>query len=329
MTAVYQASRNKETHVIGNPANNPSKLRFDYDEKDQGGGVLAPLGGAAVGLDGAFSSGDLKATTDQRNSESVETLRERRGQMHFAVAFTNDTRAAFAYRYTYIERDVLGSFNLRRGENTTYKGSFSGYKLGLFHQQPAFGVGVYNAPAMRGKASVEGEQKILAAPGVVGVAGYVNGSLLRFGLGAQQFYYKKDDRRRRSTSEITQRQISLNGLDLDQYFFKTRRLMAGFDFNAQKQVALRGTVYRVTGVWLFDPDELPEKEKEKQQTMTYNGGRLALCFTTDGVRFELGLEKETRSASAIRDSQGSLGFGGYGSYEVTSDTAFVDLVFLQ
>jgi hypothetical protein len=325
----YQATQSGETDTIGDPSSNANKVHYVYDEKDQGGGFVVPMNGAAIGLEGTMSSGNLHATIDQRINESNETLRQKNGNLRILVNIDRETRMAFVYRLHYIERDVLGAFNLRSGENTTYKGNLTGYKIGIFHQRQDFGIGAYNAPAMRGKAEVDGEQKILSESGTAGFDAFYNMAALRLALGIERFYYKRDDRRELSTSTDTQRRFSLNGLSLEQYFFATERSRVGVDFLLKRQAVIRTMVYQTKGEWLFEPERSPGGESRNRQEMKFNGGKISFLFDGVTARLELGLQKEARKRGIIRDSQGSFGFRTYGEYDSAVDTAFVDVTFLN
>src|SRR5690606_2379156 len=90
-------------------------------------------------------------------------------EARFGVELLPDTRAAFGYRYYHIDRNVLGSFDLNDADRTRYRGAMTGYVVGVYHDEADFGVGAFHSPPMRGKSEIQGEQKIITAPGTYGL----------------------------------------------------------------------------------------------------------------------------------------------------------------
>ncbi len=327
VTAAHATTR-REYEVIANPDDSATSIKMQSLEKEDAVGLLLPLGGAAIGFTTEFGATDRLFDNEDSSRDYRETFRHRRHEVRFLVDLTESLRAAFAYKYRWLQNDIYGGFGIQEDDRTRYRGNLSGYTIGLFQEIGAGGIGIFHAPPMRGKATVEGEQKIISDPGVTGidVIYQVNGDL-SLGLSAEKWFHKRDDFLEMSTSPINNGRISLNGLDLEQYLFKTQSVRIGCDYLFTKEWRLRTDLARHYAVFLFRDDAVPGDRKDSEKPIQYYDIRLAVSYTRNDFNIEVGKGWIKRGLDHFYDSKWSLGYGEYESYRANDDITYVALSF--
>ena len=312
-----QLQGSRQTKITGSPGTgNQDNINYVVDIKDQALGFIVPLGGAAFGFDRVSSSRVVDSESERTSRSNIESFRDIYYKAHFIIDLTSTTRAAFTYKYLTSESYVWGDFFLDRSDGTDYKGFLAGYAARFYYTGSGFEIGLNYAPALSGKSEIEGEDKILTTPGYTGAIIYIptsNG--LGFGLKGKRWFYKRDDRGELSTSPVDQRTISLNGLDFDQFLFKTERYSAGVDFAVSKQLTLLGTIFKQDGVFLFRGDSVPGDQVGNETAVSYNGLNAGLIYDAKSVLLKAGLSKIERDVSSVRDTNANRSWLGHRSYE--------------
>lgn len=329
ITATRALTR-REYEVIGNPDDSATPIKMQSIEKEDAAGVLLPLGGAAVGFTTEFGATERIFDNADSGRDHRETFRHRRHEVRFLVDLTESLRGAFAYKYRWLQNDIYGGFGIQSNDRTRYRGNLSGYTIGLFQEIGAGGIGIFHAPPMRGKATVEGEQKIMSDPGVTGIdIIYKVTGELSLGLSAEKWFHKRDDFLELSTSPINDGRISLNGLDLEQYLLKTQSIRIGCDYLFSNEWRLRTGLARHYAVFLFRDDAVPGDKKDSEKPIQYYDLRLAVSYTRNDFNIEIGKGLIKRELDHFNDYRWSLGYGEYESYRAKDDITYVALSFAK
>ncbi len=178
------------------------------------------------------------------------------------------------------------------------------------------GIGAFTHPPMRGKATVEGEQKIITEPGLYGLSLDFRASpILNLNFGVTRWSYKHDERDDPTTSPVDQRDIVLRGVDINQFLRKTMGYGIAAEGAVAPMVFVKGQYYRQEAVFLFDPDNVPGDDKDQESLVRYSELRAGVAIKSKS--FIAGLDVLRNSAS-----QGSIkprsGFGVLGDYKATT-----------
>jgi len=308
-------NRTEESRYLINPNNNnPASVQHTTNKKDVALGFQLPLGGAAFGLSGDEHSRQVTGQSDQRNGEAFEEFWVRDYKMKFVVDLLPELRGAFTFRYQSQEADLLGGYGVNNNDRTRYKGTMSGYSLGVNYRVRSVNIGAFTAPPLRGKAMIEGEQKIITDPGLGGLEVGVNYSdRLSIGISALKWSYKHDDRDEDTTSPEDQRDIFLRGIDIDQYFRKTLAVGLGVEFAILPVVGIKGSIVKQDGVYLFDPTRVPGDNGDVETKITSNEIRIGGFIRNKQFFAELLLLKASRSKDEVRVRRN--GVTAIGSYK--------------
>lgn len=327
ISAVHVAGK-RTYSVVGSPDTAPTRLDSTLEEKEQAGGILIPMGGASLGLTHAFVARDSLHSNENVNSDAKETERERRWGLRFVVDLTATSRFGFAYRYAEIQNQIYGNYGMQNEDFSAYRGSLNGYTIGFSHDAGAWGFGIYHAPPMRGKADVEGEQKIVTEPGTSGIDLIARPSAeLNVGASITRWFHKRDDFAPLSTSPIDQRRMSLNGIDLEQYLFPVQTIQVGMDYFFKKEWSVRLAASKNTATFIFDEAVIPGEDRNREQRFDWYGAKAAGAYTKDTFHLELGKIYGQRKKSRFVDRQGTFGHGVYANYKAKDDFFFLALSF--
>jgi hypothetical protein len=308
-------NRTEESRYLINPNNNsPAQIQHTSNKKDVAIGFQLPLGGAAFGLSGDEHSRQVTAKSDQRNGEVFEEFWVRDYKMKFVVDLLPELRGAFTFRYQSHQADLLGGFGIGNDDRTRYKGTMSGYSIGANYRVKTLSIGAFTAPPLRGKATIEGEQKIISDPGLGGLElGLTYSDRLSLGLSALKWSYKHDDRDEDATSPENQRNIFLRGVEIDQYFRKTLAVGIGAEFAVLPVVGIKGSITRQEGVFLFDSTRVPGDDKDVETKVVSNEIRIGGFIRNKQFFAELLLLKASKSKDEVRVRRN--GVTALGSYE--------------
>ncbi|WP_141736074.1 hypothetical protein [Oligoflexus tunisiensis] len=308
--------RREESRYLINPDGNaPARIQHATNKRDVALGFQLPLGGAAFGLSGDEHSRQITGKSDQRNGEVFEEFWVRDYKMKFVVDLLPQLRGAFTFRYQSHEADLLGGYGVGNDDRTRYKGTMSGYSLGVNYKVGnALNIGVFTAPPLRGKATIEGEQKIITDPGLGGLElGFKYSDRLSLGLSVLKWSYKHDDRDEDTTSPVNQRNIFLRGVEVEQYFRKTLAIGIGAEFAILPMVGVKGSITKQEGVFLFDPTLVPGDNKDVETKLVSNELRLGGFIRNNQFFVELVLMKSSKSKDRVRVRRN--GITALGDYE--------------
>lgn len=327
LAAIHVAGR-RTYSVIGSPDNAPTRLDATLEEKEQAAGLLVPLGGASLGLTHALVTRDNIHRNENVDREAKESERERRWSLRFVVDLATATRFGFSYKYAALQDQVYGNYGLPLADFTSYRASLNGYTIGLAHDEANWGIALYHAPPMRGKAEVEGEQKILTEPGTSGLDVIVRPSRqFHFGAVFTRWFHKRDDFAPLSTSPTEQRRISLNGIDLEQYLFPVQSTQVGMDYFFQQEWSVRLAVSKNTAAYIFDEGTIPGEDRNREQRFDWYGAKASAAYAKNSFHLELGKIYGQRKKDRFRDPQGTFGHGTYAKYRAKDDFFFLALSF--
>ncbi len=320
-------TKNEESKYRFNPnSNNPTSAQHKTEKKDIALGFQLPLGGASFGLAADEYSRKVSGRTDARTTDLVEEFWTRDYKMRFVVDLLPELRAGFTFRYQSLEADLLGAYNLNNLDHTRYKGTMSGYSLGVNYRIQAVSLSALTAPPLRGKATIEGEQKIISDPGLGAIElGFSPNDQQSLTLVAMKWTYKHDDRDDETTSPIDQRNIFLRGIDLDQFYRKTLAVALGAEFALTPVIGFKGSYVRQDGVFLFDGDKVPGDDDNAETKIRSNEFRAGAFLRNKQFFAELLLTKTQRSKDTIKVNRGELNLRELGSYKHTDSSTLLVL----
>jgi hypothetical protein len=321
--------RTEESRYLINPNNNtPAQIKHTTNKKDVGLAFQIPLGGAAFGLSGDEHSRQITGKSDQRNSEAFEEFWVRDYKMKFVVDLLPELRGAFTFRYQSHQADLLGGYGVGNNDRTRYKGTMSAYSLGVNYKAQYGTIGLFTAPPLRGKATIEGEQKIISDPGLGGLElGWTFSDRLSLGLSVLKWSYKHDDRDEDATSPEDQRDIFLRGVEIDQYFRKTLAIGIGAEFAILPVVGIKGSITKQDGVFLFDPTRVPGDNKDVETKITSNELRVGGFIRNKQFFAELVLLKASRSKDEVRVRRNGVNAIGSYKHDDSSNVVVLGAVF--
>lgn len=324
--SLIQLKQDEEASYVYNPNNNAAKAEHKTEAKDLAIAGQYPLGGAAAGLSIDQYNRAVKAKHENRNGTQEESMGVREYKMNFGIDLTGEFRTAFSFRYQALEADLLGSHFLSNQDRTRFKGTRSGYAIGGFYQLKGMGIGLYTVRPLRGKATIEGEQKIISDPGFDGLDFGLDASdRLKFKISAVRWTHKRDDRDDDSTSPVDQRGIMLRGLEIDQYYRKTQALGLGVEFLLTPMIGLKGSFTRQQGVFLFDAKALPGQRENLETAMDYNDLKAGLGLRNKEFMAEILFYRYKREKSNVTVQRGDVGIGQLGSYSASRDGILLSL----
>lgn len=319
---IEQTKSDDKIDFVVNPGNNDAKVEEKVAKKDLAFGGQYPLGGASFGLAYSEHRREVTAKNENQNNQNHELFVNRDYRMIFGVDFTPELRGAFTFHYTALSSDLAGNFQIGEQDRTHYHGNMSGYGLGLYYQLKVLGIGAFHHPPMRGKATVEGEQKIVTEPGIYGLNFNFRAASRTFiSFNVTRWSYKHDERDDPSTSPVDQRNILLRGLDLNQYNRKTMAYGLSAEFAITPQVFAKGQYLKQEGVFLFDPDSLPGDNKDLETRVRSTELQAGVSMKVKDFVAEFGLLRSSAEAGTIKSQ---AGFGNIGDYE--SKTTGVSLM---
>lgn len=322
-------NRTEESRYLINPNNNaPAQIQHTTNKKDVAIGFQIPLGGAAFGLAGDEHSRQISGKSDQRNSDAFEEFWVRDYKMKFVVDLLPELRGAFTFRYQSHQADLLGGYGVGNNDRTRYKGTMSGYSLGVNYRVKNISIGAFTAPPLRGKATIEGEQKIISDPGLGGLeVGITYSDRLSLGLSVLKWSYKHDDRDEDATSPEDQRDIFLRGVEMDQYFRKTLAIGIGAEFAILPVVGIKGSITKQEGVFLFDPTRVPGDNTDVETKVTSNELRVGGFIRNKQFFAELVLLKASKSKDEIRVRRNGVTALGSYKHDDSSNVVVLGAVF--
>jgi len=314
LVQVQQTKRDDKINFTANAgSNNSAAVEEKIARKDLMLGGQYPLGGASFALQYSEHRREVSVDNANTDDQNHELFVNRDYRTSFGVDFTPELRGAFTFHYTAVQSDLTGNFSITDQDRTSYRGNMSGYGLGLHYQFPTVGLGVFSHPPMRGKATVEGEQKIISEPGLYGLQfDFAATPFVHVSFNVTKWSYKHDERDDPATSPSDQRNILLRGLDINQYLRKTMAYGVATEVALTPMIFVKGQYLSQNGVFLFDPDHLPGDDKELESKVRTSQLRLGAAIRNKDFVAELGFLLNKAKESSIK---AQTEFGNVGDYK--------------
>lgn len=286
-------------------------------------GLLLPLGGGtAFGVTAEMLGRDIEHNFENSTTVMEEKIRNKYANARFIISLNQRARAAFGVRYKTYDYDIAGAFFVGDDDRTSYTGDLTGWHAGLFYDDNPLKLGIAYTNPLRGRVEIEDEKFIVAEHGFVNIdLGHGDRKGILFGAQVKKWLHKRDDRDERFTSQVDQRQISLNGLDLEQFLFPTIKYSLGLESLISPEVYYRASVSQTEYTWLFEAGEVPGKDSDNETTLKAYNGKLALGWNPSDFDIQIGYSYEQRKNSSIDPSQ--FWFAGeYKDYKATDTNWF-------
>lgn len=290
---------------------------YDVDEGMQAIGAVGALdGGLAAGVLGQFGSREVKARFLPEDSPILEEFRTRAVSGRVSVEATKTLRLGLMMRYLSLETvNIAGNFNAD-DDRTIYKGSMTGFGAGLALNIDQVTFGVVYLPPMRGKAQVEGEGLILTEPGRVTLdADLALSKTLHVAGTVTRHFYIRDDRAEPSTSPEDQDEISLNGLDPEQFLMPNTSVGVGLAADISEQFALQAALHRAFSEFVFQSNKVPGDDDGSPNTVDGTIAQLRLGLRTDTVSLTAGMNVRLYAMGTLVDPESWFGDRNFRDFE--------------
>ncbi len=289
--------RDQRATEVDHSSQGGAKIKSDVTNESWTAGVFTDLGaGAGVGIShqALFYRAETKMAGDRE--AHIETTKVQHSVAKLAVELTNELRVGVAMRYLFKDVVVYGDFGLGTGEETRYRTTMVGYGSGLTYSFSSGGIGYTYFPPLRGKADVAGEERIVVEAGEISVDGFyspVPG--WRIGLLGKRWINELDDLATGTTAADNRTNISLNGLDPDQYLVPTQLIMLGADYEMTKITTVRfalgreDAAFNLKDRFVYNRLDLRQRGSGDEK-ISYNRLRAMLRFNLNkGIEANIGL----------------------------------------
>jgi hypothetical protein len=254
----------------------------------------------------------------------TETVDTQHTKVRLLVELTDDFEVGIALRYLYREHAIFGNPFMRPGEATRYKTTMVGYGSGAVYRFKQAAIGYTYFPPLRGKTEVAGEERIVVEQGQIALDGYYQiKNNLKVGLLAKRWINEVDDLASGTTADDDQTNISLYGLDPDQYLFKRQLFLLGCDYEFSKAATLRASLgqeqseFNMGDLMVYDRLSVRPRGNGKDQ-LKYNRLRAMVRFAQGNAEVDAGIGLSTRNHEFPSNWNG-------GKYESTEQELFVSL----
>ena len=327
--AQYTHKNTHETEYILNDSLS-GDAKFDIKESAQAVGLIAPLGGGfALGVTGEQVDRQMAGDFSLASRVIDESYETTYGAGKVVIQIVDKVQGAFTMRYAQIKNEIYGRFWLREEDFTKYKGTMSGYSAGVWYRDQDYGLGAAYYSTLRGKAKIGVEEKIITAPGEMLVnLHYGRGNDWHFGSIARRFIYKKDDRSTEYTSPIDERDISLNGSDMEQFMFTTQELHFALDTPLLfHQIYLRLNLAKIDAVFMTEEDQIVGDDSDDEEDVESYQAKAAIAFGQEPFFAQLGYRYSIREESKLNDNDWFS--REYRDYKATESTIFVHINYMQ
>ena len=237
---------------------------------------MADLGG---GLWLGFQVEQLDLEMSSIREDVNDTVIPERADSQFAalkaaVELSELVAVGFTLKFLKVEHAVVGSFGVDPATSTTtFSTSMFGSGGGLSVNNGKFAFSAAYFPAMKGKADVLGEEKIITDPGASDLGlGFTIKETIRAGLRYRRWIYKDDDRSDGTTlNDNNQTQVNLYGVHRRMTnIAPLTSLTLGAGIPLGKDINIMASLTRDTMTWVVDPTtNLPgENEDDPSDTRT-------------------------------------------------------------
>jgi hypothetical protein len=284
-------------------------------------GKFAMGDGVGIGLQGQFSGRQLKAKTQGSRQVQEENFVLRGGSAIFDLDVAPQIRIGFMYRYFEIRNDVRGNWNINTQDKTEYRDTYGGYGLGMSFDNGQVFAGGYYHPSIRGKALIEGESKLLSISGKTGFdLGLKISPQFELVAGLRRYTYRASDALTPSTSPVNQREISIRGIDPDQFAYPMELRNFGVGIRISEMLGLRASILQYRKA--FDGREgiIPANDEKSNQSLLSQSMVIGLRANRGTGYGELSYSRSLESIDKLTDAGSWFGARDYREYESTANT---------
>jgi hypothetical protein len=258
----------------------------------------ADLGaGAGLGLSHQALYRKVDTNLASRNSQPnfVETHKIQHTAARLFIELTEQIRAGVAIRYLFRDSSILGDPFIGQAALTRYKTTLFGYGSGFAANYGNATFAYTYFPPLRGKSEIYGEEFIVVEPGEIAAnAAYKLNAPWTVGILAKRWINEIDDRAEGTTDATNQTNISLMGLDPDQYLIPKQLLMIGGDFEFNKALTFKVSLGQEQAGFNFRDyvryNRIDVRQRGNQdENIKYNRVRAVVRFINNNLEFNAGL----------------------------------------
>jgi hypothetical protein len=343
---LLMATQSTATHLFPlNPANRRITaaqagvlvMRSDrtsrLDMEDQGGdsiksrasddfvafaGMIDLGAGAGLGLSHQtlFHKVETEFGSQTRAEPKLELMKQQHSALQLTVELTDWLAAGMAIRYLYKDVVLFGAPSLDDNEITRYKTTLVGYGSGFSVHTERGGVSYSYFPPLRGKSDIEGEERIIVEPGEIVVdAAFLPTKDWTVGLLGKKWLNELDDRAKGTTASDNETDISLFGLDPDQYVLPTQLIMVGVDHALTPAASLAVSAgqeqaeFNFRDLMRYDRVDVRQSQHggDAHESVKYNRYRAMVKFDNQGIELTGGAGLFSRQ----HDLPASMGSASY------------------
>ena len=317
----------RSTRVVGSPDGNRQDISYARKDKTLAVGAMFPIGGGSVGVSYISTSERLETDNSVLSRILEESKQDSIYAMKFSLELSPQINFGFHYQYKQNDNSILGSFFTSDDDRTSYKAFISSYRIGLSYKFNNCLAGAYTAPAGRGRSLIDGEYKIVAESGSGGLeVSCQKSSSLQWGVAATRWFFRRDDRLELSTSPVNQRNISLNGVELDQYLFPIQNIRLSVKKKINK-IWLLLNLAQQEAVFHFNEEGLPGDDRENVPSFKYLRMMVAASLKRNNLNLQLAYLISERSQGSIIDNTSKLGHRTYSDYNLSDKSILFSLSF--
>ncbi len=258
----------------------------------------ADLGaGAGLGIShqALYRKVDTNLASRNGQPDLVETHKIQHTAAKLFIELTDQLRAGVAIRYLFRDSSILGDPFIGQAALTRYKTTLFGYGSGFAANYGDATFAYTYFPPLRGKSEIYGEEFIVVEPGEIAAnVAYKLNTPLTIGLLAKRWINEIDDRAAGTTDESNQTNISLMGLDPDQYLIPKQLLMIGGDFELTKALTLKVSLGQEQAGFNFRDyvryNRIDVRQRGTQdENIQYNRVRGVVRFVNNNLEFNAGV----------------------------------------
>lgn len=289
--------RNNKTTKLKQDATDGDTIESKTSDEYMVYAAGADLGaGAGLGISHQTLYRKVESNLTARGNQPdlVETQKIQHTAAKLFIELTDQVRAGVAIRYLFRDSTVLGDPFLSQGESTRYKTTLFGYGSGFAADYGDGSVAYTYFPPLRGKSEIYGEEFIIVEPGEIGLDGSYRAKAWTFGLFLKRWINEIDDRAAGTTSEDNQTNISLYGLDPDQYLIPKSLIMVGADFQFNAAVTFKLSLGQEQAGFNFRDymryNRIGVRQRSEQdENIKYNRVRAMIRFVKNNIELDAGL----------------------------------------
>jgi hypothetical protein len=312
---------------LGNPASlKPSSLRggslltsiereTEFNQEDDGGDVisnkvtvesvhfsaLVDLGaGAGLGLSHMTQFKEVSTTSDIDETPRLEYVKTTVTTGSVIVELTSEVVGAFAIRGFYSESSVFGSPFMSEGTETRYVIPSAAPGYGASYIKNNMGASYMYYLPIRGKSTIQSEEYLVVESGeILFDAYYEVDKNYRVGIGGKRWIHEIDDRAEGTTADDNQTNISMFGMDIDQYVKPEQRYEIALDYQASSAIQFRVGLSQQKDSFHFNEMQNfggldARQNDDHNEYVKSNRYRVAMKFVSNNLQIHVGIGRYSK-----------------------------------